>query len=156
MNLEKRRHSKTHITKLKDKDGKEITDPSEILLSQREFYKNLYTSGLHDETYHDLFFEDPNLFKLDQLEQDKLEEPLLLEECHDVLKQCAKGKCPGSAGLSVEFYFHFWPLLGQEINYALNYGKMNITQRQGVIKVIPKKKKDTSYLDNCRPLTLLN
>ena len=56
LNLEKRRHSKTHITKLKDKDGKEITDPSEILLSQREFYKNIYTSGPHDATYNDLFF----------------------------------------------------------------------------------------------------
>ena len=33
---------------------------------------------------------------------------------------------------------------------------MNITQRQGVIKVIPKKKKDRSYLENWRSLTLLN
>ena len=130
------------------------------MLSQREFYKNLYTSGPHDATYNDLFFEDPKLVKLGQLEQDKLEESLLLEECHNVLKQCAKGKCPGSDGLSVEFYLHFWPLLGEEMiqsfNYALNYGKMNITQRQGVIKVIPKKKKDRSYLENWRPLTLLN
>ena len=44
----------------------------------------------------------------------------------------------------------------QSFNYALNYGKMNITQRQGVIKVISKKKKDRSYLENWRPLTLLN
>ena len=146
LNLEKRRHSKTHITKLKDKDGKEITDPSEILLSQKEFYKNLYPSGPHDATYKDLFFEDPNLVKLDQLEQDKLEESLLLEECHNVVKQCAKGKCPGSDGLSFEFYLHqFWPLLGEEMiqsfNYALNYGKMNITQRQGVIKAEYQKRK---------------
>ena len=33
---------------------------------------------------------------------------------------------------------------------------MNITQKQGIIKVIPKKKKDISYLENWRPLTLLN
>ena len=44
----------------------------------------------------------------------------------------------------------------QSFNYALNYGKMNMTQRQGVIKVIPKKKKDRSYLENWRSLTLLN
>ena len=44
----------------------------------------------------------------------------------------------------------------QSFNYALNYGKMNITQRQSVIKVIPKKKKDRSYLENWRSLTLLN
>ena len=74
-------------------------------------------------------------------------------------KQCAEGKCPGSDGLSVEFYLHFWPLLGEEMtqsfNYALACGKMNVTQRQGVIKVIPKKKY-RSYLENWRPLTLLN
>ena len=34
VNLEKRQHSKTHITKLKY-DGKEINDPDEILKSQR-------------------------------------------------------------------------------------------------------------------------
>ena len=33
---------------------------------------------------------------------------------------------------------------------------MNITQRQGIIKVIPKKKKDKFYLENWRPLFLLN
>ena len=42
-NLEKRQHSKTHITKLKY-DGKEINDPDEILKSQRLFYKDLYTN----------------------------------------------------------------------------------------------------------------
>lgn len=110
-----------------------------------EFYKNLYTSGSYDATYNDLFFEDANLAKLDQIAQDKLEEPLLVEECYNVLKQSAKGKCPGSDGLSVEFYLHFWPLLGEEMiqssKYALDQGKINITQRQGVIKVKPKKKK---------------
>ena len=44
----------------------------------------------------------------------------------------------------------------QSFNYALDRGKMNITQKQGIIKVIPKKKKDRSYLENWRPLTLLN
>ena len=96
----------------------------------------------------------------DKPEQDKLEDPLRNEECFNVLKECAKGKCPGSDGLSVEFYLYFWPLLGEEMrrsfNYALDQGQMNISQRQGIIKVIPKKKKDKSYLENWRPLTLLN
>ena len=47
----------------------------------------------------------------DKPEQDKLENPLRSEECYNVLKECAKGKCPGSDGLSVEFYLHFWSLL---------------------------------------------
>ena len=44
----------------------------------------------------------------------------------------------------------------QSFKNALDRGQMNITQKQGMIKVIPKKKKDKSYLENWRPLTLLN
>ena len=44
----------------------------------------------------------------------------------------------------------------RSFNYALDRGQMNITQKQEIIKVIPKKKKDKSYLENWRPLTLLN
>ena len=149
LNLEKRQHSKTHITKLKY-DGREITDPDEILRSQRLFYKNLYTASPCDATQNDIFFLNANLPKLDKPEQDKLENPLRSEECYNVLKECAKGKCPGSDGLSVEFYLHFWSLLGEEMtqsfNYAFQRGQMNITQKQGIIKVIPKKKKDKPIL----------
>ena len=126
--------------------------------SQRLFYKNLYTASSCDATYNDLIFEDANLSKLDKPEQDKLEDPLRNEECYNVLKECAKGKCPGSDGLSVEFYLYFWPLLGEEMtqsfNYALDRGQMNITQKQGIIKVIQKKKKDKSYLQKIGDLSL--
>ncbi|KAL9960119.1 hypothetical protein ACROYT_G033528 [Oculina patagonica] len=139
LNLEKRQHSKTHITKLKY-GGREITDPDEILRSQRLFYKNLYTASSCDATQNDVFFLDANLPKLDKPEQDKLEDPLYNEECYNVLKECAKGKCPGSDGLSVEFYLHFWSLLGEEMaqsfNYAFHRGQMNITQKQGIIKTL--------------------
>ena len=50
---------------------------------------------------------------------------------------------PGTGGLSVEFYLQFWSLLGEEmvqsLNYAYEHGQLNITQKQGIIKVIPKK-----------------
>ena len=37
------------------------------------------------------------------------------------------------------------------------HGQLSITQKQGIIKVIPKKKrKDKSFLENWRPLSLLN
>ena len=52
------------------------------------------------------------------------------------------------------------PILGEEMigsfNYALQRGQINITQSQGIIKVITKKKKGKSYLENWRTLTLLN
>ena len=44
----------------------------------------------------------------------------------------------------------------QSLNYAFKHEHLNITQKQGIIKVIPKKRKDRSYLENWRPLSLLN
>ena len=35
-------------------------------------------------------------------------------------------------------------------------GELSITQRQGIISLIPKNKKERSSLGNCRPISLLN
>lgn len=160
LNLEKRHHFKTHISKLKTNDDREITTPNDILEQGKMFYKNLYTAAPCNNPKYNLFFENPNLAKLDETGKNELEHPLSNEECLHILEQCAKGKCPGSDGLSVEFYLRFWSMLGEELVQSLNYGfehqHLNITQKQGIIKVIPKKRKDKLYLENWRPLTLLN
>ena len=44
----------------------------------------------------------------------------------------------------------------QSFNYAHKVEQLNITQRQGIIKVTPKKRKNRLYLEHWRPLTLLN
>ena len=90
-----------------------------------------------------LFFENPNLPKLNEVELEELEKPLTKEECFETLKLSSKGKCPGSDGFTVEFYLCFWSISGEEMvesfNHALILGHLDITQRQGIIKVIPKK-----------------
>ena len=160
LNLEKRRNSKTFISKLKSQDGVEITDSNEILNCQKMFYKNLYTAVPRSSLHDNLFFENPNLPKLTDIELDELDRPLTKQECFEILKICAKDKCPGSDGFTVEFYLHFWSILGEErvesFNYALAHGHLNITQRQGIIKVAPKKRKNKLYLENWRPISLLN
>ena len=69
-------------------------------------------------------------------------------------------KSPGSDGLTTEFYRAFWDIISTYVvnsfNYAFNTGKLSISQRLGIISLIPKKKKDTLYLKNWRPVTLLN
>lgn len=42
------------------------------------------------------------------------------------------------------------------VRYLVEIGKLHFTARQGVITLLPKKDKDLSYLENWRPLTLLN
>ena len=41
-------------------------------------------------------------------------------------------------------------------NYAFENGKMSISQKRGIILLIPKKDKDKKYLKNWRPISHLN
>ena len=70
-------------------------------------------------------------------------------------------KSPGSDGLTTEFYRAFCEIISAYVvnsfNYAFNTGNLSISQRQGIISLIPKKKKkDTQYLKNWRPASLFN
>ena len=44
----------------------------------------------------------------------------------------------------------------ESFNYAFESGNLSISQKQGKISLIPKKKKNTEYLKNWRPVSLLN
>ena len=54
----------------------------------------------------------------------------------------------------------FWKLIGEILIKALNYshvsGKLTISQRRGIIKLIQKKDADLTSIKSWRPLTLLN
>ena len=69
-------------------------------------------------------------------------------------------KRPGTDGFTSEFYEFFWPELCTEMiasfNYAFHSGTLSISQKRGIISRIPKKDKDTSLLENLRPISLLN
>ena len=41
-------------------------------------------------------------------------------------------------------------------NFAYDNGSLSISQRRGIITLIPKPNKDTALLDNLRPISLLN
>ena len=69
-------------------------------------------------------------------------------------------KSPGTDGLPSEFYQFFWsdvskPLL-EAFNYGFEIGQLSISQKRGIIKLIPKKSEELYYIKNWRPLTLLN
>ena len=40
-------------------------------------------------------------------------------------------------------------------NYGLQHSSLSISQRQGIISLIPKKNKNAEYLTNWRPVSLL-
>ena len=83
-----------------------------------------------------------------------------IDECEIALKTMENNKTFGTDGLTPEFYRFFWNLLGSfmvnSFNYAFRNGALSISQRQGIISLIPKKKKNTEYLKNWRPVSSLN
>ena len=69
-------------------------------------------------------------------------------------------KTPANDGISREFYIAFFDLikdlLMSSINYSLEVGELSTSQKQAVITLIEKKGKDKRYMQNWRPILLLN
>ena len=67
---------------------------------------------------------------------------------------------PVSDGFTIEFYRYFWDVIGQilvdSLNYAFENGSLPISQKLGIISLIPKKDRDLKYLKNLRPISFLN
>ena len=107
-----------------------------------------------------MFFPDGNTLILNEQEQKECEGFLTASECLESLKSMESNKSPGSDGLPAEFYKVFWNDINQHLLNALNCaytkGLLSITQRRGLITLIPKKNKPTNLLKNWRPITLLN
>ena len=164
LNLEKRNYNMKVINKLVNNNGEIITEANEILKEQYDFYRKLYTSNvtdLEDSEYENIFFKkDVEIPKLNTYDQQSLDQDIQEIELLGCLNTFSNGKAPGSDGFPAEFYKFFWKdirkWLVASFNYSLKSGKLSITQRQGVISLLPKKGKDETLLKNWRPITLLN
>ena len=82
------------------------------------------------------------------------------EECLQALNSMNSAKRPGTDGFPCEFYKIFWndvsDILVSSFNYSYETGTLSVSQRRGIVKLIPKKDADLSLIKNWRPLTLLN
>ena len=106
------------------------------------------TDTLPPET--DFFFSE-NDAVLSSEERDSIEGLLTELKCLNALKDLEADKSPGTDGLPSEFYPMFWsevskPLL-EALNYGFEIGQLSISQKQGIIKLIPKKSEELFYTD---------
>ena len=89
-----------------------------------------------------------------------MEDKLNLEDITKYLKNCKNSVAPGSSGFTFDFYKFFWRDLKfhiiKTVEYAFENNKLPLSQRLGLISIIPKGNKDKRYLSNWRPLCLLN
>ena len=160
-NLEKRNYNKKTISELELDNGKLISEEKLILQTIESHYKDFYTSKTSaTQSDFDQFSQDVDIPQLFNDERDRLEGPLSYDECKETLNSFSNGKSPGEDGFTVEFYKEFFDIQGEDpvecLNAAHETGQLSISQRRGVITLIPKEEESLLTLKNWRPITLLN
>ena len=72
----------------------------------------------------------------------------------------SSGKSPGNDGLTIEFYKFFWldikDLFYDSDCYSRRVGELSTSQKQAIIKLLEKRDKDKRFIENWRPISLLN
>jgi exonuclease III len=163
-NLEKHHFSKKCITKLQKMDGNIVTGSGPVLEEEVKFYSNLYSSCINYDVDKNIL--DQIGIAPDDIPKVSIEEAQLCEgritvgECMNAITTTPNGKSPGPDGYPVEFYKMFWNQIGsvlvKSFNYSFNIGQLSVSQRRGVISLIPKDGKNEEFLQNWRPISLLN
>ena len=100
------------------------------------------------------------IYFLNLEKKEKSEGPLTKPECLESLKSMAPNKSPGRDGIPAEFYKVLWRDIADDLldatNYGFEKGQLSMSQRRGIIKLIPKKDVELNQVKNWRPITLLN
>lgn len=155
-NLEKARYNSKIISRLVREDGSIINDPQNILREERIFYERLYAK----KTPKNWPYVNESDNKLSEEEKLVLEKDISELELSNALLSMANSKTPGCDGLSANFYKVFWVhlkgLFSQVVSEIMSKKELFRSAKKGIITLLPKKEKDLLYLQNWRPLTLLN
>lgn len=160
LNLEKKNSITNTIRKLSI-NNIETQNDEEILDHAKSFYENLFkrksTKTLADCAEFLSNIATPSISEANSAFCDR---DLNIDELSNSLDGMKTGKTPGNDGLTIEFYKHFWQHLKQPLfNSVLHSrikGFLSVSQRQAIIKLLEKKDKDKRYIENWRPISLLN
>ena len=157
-NLEKRSASIKSINRLRLKDNNITENPDDTIKEMKTFYKNLYSSpATQDTTDFIQNLRPPNNISNDH--KIAMEQNITELEILKIIKDLPKNKSPGEDGLPSEFYKVFWVdiknFLMKSYEYSFINNELSITQKRGLLSLIPKKS-DPLDLKNWRPISLLN
>jgi len=160
LNLEKKNSINNTIRKIFINDV-ESEDDEAILNHAKTFYENLFERKCNKTSTECLdFLENISLPSISPANNIFCDRELSIDELSDSLDNMSLGKSPGNDGLTIEFYKCFWehlkqPLFNSAI-YSKIHGSLSVSQKQAIIKLLEKKDKDKRYIENWRPISLLN
>ena len=137
-------------------NSKIYTQDEEILELQRKYFEQLYQARVRVE-YH-ISYESPT--RLTEEEKEDMNQEISINDIREAILQLNDSKTPGKDGIPAEFYKKMINVISvpmlQVINYVFDTDKLHESASLGVLNVTPKPGKDSRYIDNLRPITLLN
>ena len=160
LNLEKKNAIQGTICKLLV-DNNDVTSSAKINEELHCFYKSLYSkkSVIEGDNVESLL----NALSIPKL---KIEDVNICEgnlsesELFDALTSMQNNKSPGNDGITKEFYETFWKEIKGPFQNSIKkgylVGKLSISQRQAITKLIEKKERDKRFAKNWHPISLLN
>ena len=128
-------------------DGKEITSPSEISLTQKKIYEKLFQKNIAKSLSDiEMFLSDIHLPTISDENYNICEAEITEDNPLVSLKNIPNNKTPGNDGLFKEFYETFWEdikdVFIKSSKLVKIEGSLSISQRQAVVKLLEKKHRD--------------
>ena len=160
LSLEKKRGENSIVRKL-SKNNTDITDHEDILKELHNFYSKLFERKT-DKSRTDCltFLNTLQIPTISEEHKASCEKDITMEDLKTSLFSMSGGKSPGNDGLTVEFYKCFWleikDFLFSSVCYSREVGELSTSQRQAIIKLLEKRDKDKRFIENWRPISLLN
>ena len=155
-NLEKVRANGKSATLIILDTGNKLTENSDILQEQHRYYSELYRKDAHVE----FGIKNNKGVKISDRDRIKCEKTFSTDEVYQAVKSMRLNRSPGNDGLPIEFYVTFWEEIKEVfmdmIQYSFDNHRMPPKTNTGVLNLIPKPGKDSRFLKNLRPITLLN
>ena len=128
-----------------------------VLEEIRKYYTTLYTSdGNIDRSY----VEKLNFPRISETTKTFLDRDLEQKEVDIALDQLNNSKTPGTDGIPSDFLKVFWRSLKSFVyelmKEIIRDGQLHLTARYGILSLLEKTGRDTLWIKNWHPLTLLN
>ena len=157
--LERERFEKNNLTSILNDNGTEVFSCEEIARAHVHFCSKLFSDEPIDDNCKQECFEHFSK-SLPDFEQQLYDEPISLSELTASIKSLNLGKSSGPDGFTVEFFHHFWELLGPLLlcvsEACFSDGQLCDSMQGTVTRLIYKKRGDFQDLKNWRLISLLN